>query len=34
MLSELFFPGVPNVRVDRLWRDGAILHVVGHSRRR
>jgi transposase len=34
MLTELFFPGVPKVRVDRLWRDGAILHVVGHSRRR
>jgi transposase len=34
MLSELFFRGVGYVRVDRLWRDGATLHVAGQSTRR
>ncbi len=35
MFTNLFFPGVAGVRVERLWRDGATLHlaVVGTQRR-
>src|SRR5262245_60817330 len=31
MLTQLLFPGIRGLRVDRLWREGATLHVVATS---
>ena len=34
VLAEVLFPGVAGVRVDRLWREGATLHVAATTTRR
>jgi len=34
MLTQLLFPGLSGLRVDRLWREGATLHVVATATRR
>src|SRR5437899_9789734 len=34
MLTKLFFPEVPGVRVDRVWREGATVHVAATTTRR
>ena len=34
MLTNLFFPGVAGVRVERLWREGTTLHLVAVGTRR
>ena len=34
MLTELFLPAVPGVRVDRVWRDGPTIHLEVATTRR
>jgi len=34
MLTELLFPQVPHVHVDRVWWDATTLHVEMHTTRR
>jgi len=34
MLTNLFFPGVAGVRVERAWREGPTLHLAVVSTRR
>jgi hypothetical protein len=34
MLTDLFFPHIPGVRVERLWRDETALHLAVAATRR
>jgi hypothetical protein len=33
MLTQLFFPGVPGVRVDRVWREEQVCHITATTTR-
>src|SRR5712692_705715 len=33
VLTQLFFPGVPGVRVDRVWREEQVCHITATTTR-